>query len=284
MCDAAETAAMLEKPSESKTTMKHVGKPPFAARKSLSGKPGIERQSTSEIATLVYAVSVAVALGIACGAWINARLASAASVAPPAPTRLLPVAVSDEQNRPETSAVNEPQLKALNDTPSTADQATSSNGFGEPTDTETARTNPAATTDRQSVDKRGAVVPVPVAGETSRPLRDAERPDDVHEVVKRAAAGQRSAAPCAMYASAGSLTIRGGGAAALVVGGPGEAGRVTVTTPNWSDIAVFAEGRAGGNGWMRYSVRSVSKKPGVYTVRFTTHCGSQTIQVTVVRP
>lgn len=87
-----------------------------------------------------------------------------------------------------------------------------------------------------------------------------------------------------MYTSAGSLTMRGGGAAALVVGGPGEAGRVTVTTPHWSDIAVFAEGRAGANGWVKYSVRSVSKKPGVYAVRFTTPCGSQVIPVTVTRP
>ena len=87
-----------------------------------------------------------------------------------------------------------------------------------------------------------------------------------------------------MYASANSLTIRNGGMAALLVGGPGEAGRVTVTTPHWSDIAVFAEGRAGGNGWLRYSVKSVSNKPGVYTVRFTTPCGSQTIAVTVTRP
>jgi hypothetical protein len=82
----------------------------------------------------------------------------------------------------------------------------------------------------------------------------------------------------------GSLTLRGGGAASLVVGGPGEAGRVTVTTPDWADIAVFAEGRAGGNGWVRYSVRSVSRRPGVYTLHFKTPCGSQSIPVMVTRP
>jgi hypothetical protein len=97
---------------------------------------------------------------------------------------------------------------------------------------------------------------------------------------RRAAGG---AGPCAPYASAGALTLRGGGAAALVVGGPGEAGRVTVTTPDWADIAVFSEGR-GGNGWLRYSVRSVSRKPGVYTLHFRTPCGSQNIPVTVTRP
>ena len=90
-------------------------------------------------------------------------------------------------------------------------------------------------------------------------------------------------APCALYASADSLNVRNGGAASLVVGGPGEQGRVTVTTPDWSDIAVFSEGPTGRNGWVRYSVRSVSKKPGVYSVRFTTPCGSQNIPVTVAR-
>jgi len=284
VCDAAEPAAMVEKPSESKTTATHGGKPAFAAREFLSGKPGVQGQSSSEVATLVYAVTVAVALGVACGAWINARLAAAASVAPPAPTRLLPAAAVHEEKKPESSAVTEHQLKAPDDTPSTADRATSSNDFGEPPDAETARTDPAATTDKQSAGRRGAVVPVPVADEASQPVRDVGRSGVVSEVGKRAAAGRGRAAPCAMYASAGSLTMRNGGAAALVVGGTGEAGSVTVTTPHWSDIAVFAEGRAGGNGWVRYSVRSVSKKPGVYSVRFTTPCGSQTIPVTVTRP
>jgi hypothetical protein len=274
---------MVEKPSESKTTATHAGTPPFAARKSLAGKPGIQGQPSSEVATLVYAVAVAVALGIACGAWINARLASAAtaSIVSPAPTRLLPVAGTNEQKQAETSAVNEPQLKAHNDTPSTSEQATPSHDFGAPPDAETPRANPSAPTDKQSTGKRGAVVPVPVAGEAGRPVRDAGRP----EVEKRATAVQQGrAAPCALYVSANSLTLRNGGAATLLIGGPGEAGRITVSTPHWSDIAVFAEGRAGGNGWLRYSVRSVSKKPGVYVVRFTTPCGSQTVPVTVTRP
>jgi hypothetical protein len=76
--------------------------------------------------------------------------------------------------------------------------------------------------------------------------------------------------------------LRGGAAAPLVLGGPGEAGRVEVSTPDWSNIAVLYEGRT-GNGWLRYSVRSVSGRPGVYTVRFATPCGSKNIPVTVTR-
>jgi hypothetical protein len=274
---------MVEKPFESKTTMTRADTPPVSARKLLSGKTAVKRQSASETATLVYAVSVAVALGIACGTWINAHLASAASIAPPAQSRLLPAASANGPKTAEPPAVTEPQLTDHNDTSSVSARLTHSHGLGEPTDAETPRTNPAVATDKARTGKRG-VVSAPVASEARRTVRDDERPAGAQEVEKRATAVQGRAAPCALYASANSLTIRNGGAAALVVGGPGEAGRVTVSTPHWSDIAVLSEGRVGGNGWVKYSVRSVSKKPGVYTVRFTTPCGSQTIPVTVTRP
>jgi len=278
---------MVEKPSEPKTTAARAATPTSAARRPLPVKPGVGKESSSEIATLVYAVSVAVALGIACGAWINARLASAASIAPPAPSYLLPAADANVQKKPETSAVTESQLKVHDDNASTSDPVTPSHVFGDAPEAETPGTDPAAENDRRGAGKRGAVAPAPLEREAGRPLRDAVRPagapDVEKRVEKRAAAVQGRAAPCAQYASAGSLTIRSGGVASLVVGGPGEAGRVTVTTLHWSDIAVFAEGRAGGNGWVRYSVRSVSKKPGLYTVRFTTPCGSQTVPVTVTR-
>src|SRR5215212_10586434 len=101
---------MVEKPFESKTTATRADTPPVSARKLLSGKVGVKRQSTSETATLVYAVAVAVALGIACGTWINAHLASAASIAPPAPTRLLPVAAANVPKTAEPSAVTVPRL------------------------------------------------------------------------------------------------------------------------------------------------------------------------------
>lgn len=274
---------MVEKPFESKPTATRADTPMASTRKLLSGKAGVRRQTASETATLVYAVSVAVALGIACGAWINAHLASAASIAPPAPARLLPAVGANGPKTAEPSAVTEPRLADHKDTSSAAARLTSSHASGEATDVETPRTNPAGATDKVSAGKRG-VVSAPAASETSRPVRDDVRPAGAQEVGKRATAVQGRAVPCALYASADSLTIRNGGAAALVVGGPGEAGRVTVTTPHWSDIAVLSEGRVGGNGWVRYSVRSVSKKPGVYTVRFTTSCGSQTIPVTVTRP
>jgi hypothetical protein len=177
------------------------------------------------------------------------------------------------------------------DASSTPDEIPPSHGYVEPRATELSGTNSTATTDEEGAVKRRAAVVAPVASEESRRAKPDGRPGDVPDagkkapdVGKKATVGQGRALPCGLYASMGSLTIRLGGAASLVLGGPGEAGRVTVTTPDWSDIAVFSEGRTGGNGWMRYSVRSISKRAGVYTVRFTTPCGSKTIPVTVTRP
>ena len=248
-------------------------------------------RAPSETATLVCAVSLAVALGVGCGMWVNARLTSAASAAPPAPARLLPAAVATGPKTPETPAVAESRAAEHDDASPAADKIAPPPDSGGPTVAEASRTNPAATADRASASKRAASYPRAADGaRESASADDAARSGGATGVEKRATAdkkataGQGRAAPCALYASAGSLTIRSGGAATLVLGGPGEAGRVAVATPDWADIAVFSEGRTGGNGWLKYSVRSVSKRPGVYTVRFTTPCGSQTIPVTVTRP
>jgi hypothetical protein len=209
----------------------------------------------SEVTTLVFAASVAVALGVACGFWINARLASAAGAGRAARARPAPEATppadegGDSPNRVETA-----------DAPAALKEP-------EPTPFESRPSKPAAK---------------PAASEAGRRPKVEVRPGTTWEVAQSASEerGERRAAPCALYASAGSLTLRGGGAAPLVLGGPGEAGRVNVTTPDWSNIAVLYEGRA-GNGWVRYSVRSVSGRPGLYAVRFTTPCGSKTVPVAV---
>lgn len=87
--------------------------------------------------------------------------------------------------------------------------------------------------------------------------------------------------PCSLYTSANSLSVRVGGATPLILGGPGVGVRINVTTPDWSTLAVIFEGPAGSNGWLRYSVRSISRRPGLYTVHVSSPCGSQTIPVTI---
>jgi hypothetical protein len=221
----------------------------------------VNARPRSESATLICAVAVAVALGIACGFWINSLMASAASAARAAPSR----------PTPDTRA----------DIPPLADETRIPQGSNETADTDTARTEPAGTTVEGRALKQAAPTATPVAREASRQPKVEVSPGTTWQVEQRVSPErEQSRTPCALYASVGSLTLRGGVAAPLVLGGPGESAQVAVSTPDWSNIAVLYEGRT-GNGWLRYSVRSVSGRPGIYTVRFATPCGSKTIPVTV---
>lgn len=255
-------------------------------RKPTHGRTPAPSRPQSEAATLVCAIAVAVLLGIACGAWINARLASAAFkasaaiVVPPAPAHLLPATPAVE-TPPSPGNDAESGSETSEGTEAAAGVDTSANASVEASEPlGTRRSVPAEK-------ERGRAAAVDSSSDSvsaSRRPRGEIPGGEAAEVRSKAVQGQGRPATCALYASADSLSIRGGGAATLFVGGPGEAGQVTVTTPDWSNIAVFSEGRAGGNGWFRYSVRSVGKKSGVYTVRFTTPCGSRNIRVTVVQP
>jgi hypothetical protein len=275
--EIAESGGAVGEPLEPNTSGTPAAAPrPSSARAPTPGRAGAAGRTRSEAATLVCAVSVAVALGMAFGGWLSARLAAAASATPPAPVRLLPD-ISVGQKASATSAETVPGLADYNDTSSAADvTAPSPDSFGPRGAAEASRTKTTRTTDEAGAAKRDAVE---TAKDVSPSAKPAERPGGTQDVKSKA--GQGKVVPCALYASSSSLTVRSGGAAALVLGGPGDGGRVEVTTPDWSDIAVFPEGRAAGNGWVRYSVRSVSKRAGVYRVHLKTPCGSQTIPVTV---
>jgi hypothetical protein len=219
-------------------------------------------RTRSEGTTLAVAVAVAVALGVACGVWVNARLASAAAAGRSAPPRPPSEARADTPPPPDKSG--------------TSHESNETAGVGaEPT---------AAVVESRTLKPAATPAPTPAGREASREGKTDARAAVAPEVLKGAEPlrGQRRPSPCALYASASSLTIRGAGAALLVLGGPGESGAVNVSTPNWADIAVFREGpAAGGNGWVRYVVKSVSRRPGLYTINSSTRCGSQTIPVTV---
>ena len=227
----------------------------------------------AETTTLVFAVTLAVALGVACGVWINSRLASAASATrAAAPSRLTAVTPA-----PATG----PTPDRRDDTPRAADAGGTLTAPPAPADAGRPGTEIKGATGGARGAGRDDARPTPVAREASPPPKVEVSPGTRWEVVRRASEGvQGRAKPCALYASAVSLTLRGGGAAPLLLGGPGEDGRVTLTTPDWANIAVLYEGRT-GNGWSRYSVRSVSGRPGVYTLRHAAPCGSQKVTVTV---
>jgi hypothetical protein len=282
----ADEASPVEEPFEPSSVRATATTPRASStRESTAGRVGAAVRFPPEAVTLLCAATVAVALGVACGLWVNARLA-AASIGPPAPLQLLPNARAAGQKASTASTETESLPADYDGTSSTVDDSAPSSGSGEPAAVaEVLRTTPVETTEEEGAGKRGVIEAAPVGSGTGMAAKTAKSPDEVPDVKKKVAAGQGTdrVVPCALYASANSLTMHGGGAA-LVLGGAGEAGRVTVTTPDWSNIAVFPEGRTGGNGWVRYSVRSVSKRAGVYRVHFKTPCGSQTILVTVTRP
>lgn len=238
----------------------------------------------SETTTLVFAVSVAVALGVACGIWINSLMASAASAGRAAAiSRLTSGARAGDagasrgaaESKVVTDATDTTDVTDTTDTTDATDAAAASSSEPEP--------EVFVVEGRESEPAAAAKTPVatPVAREAG-PRPKAEAAPGVLKREPPAARAQARATPCATYASASSLSVRVGGAAYLVLGGPGEAGPLNVTTPNWADIVVLREGRAaGGNGWTRYVVKSVSTRPGRYTVHFATPCGSQNINVTV---
>jgi hypothetical protein len=230
-------------------------------------------RAASETATLLCAVAIAVTLGVACGFWVNARLAASIEAA----------ATSSASSSTTSSTITVAPARLLPDSTAAAEPRTDSESNADG-DRNERRADAAAIA---AADTR------PIAREVSPTVKKDARGVEASEVEKgrpeaakkAAGRGQGALAPCALYASASSLTIRGGGVAALILGGPGEAGRITVATPHWSDIAVFDEGRAAGDkGRVKYSVRSVSGRPGVYSVRFATPCGSKSITVTVTRP
>jgi hypothetical protein len=239
--------------------------------------------ASSEAVRLVCAVAAAVSLGVACGLWLNARLASAAA-APE--TALLTTAPDADTRKFLTSpSTAEPAAEDKGDTSHAADSTNSSTNQDEATrDEGTRNESPRPPVERE---ERGRGVSDDAGGPTSGEQRASARAVGRNDVRPGAAAAaarrQDGNAPCGLYASASALTIANGGGATLVLGGPGREGRVVVTTPDWSDIAVLSEGRAGGGG-LRYSVRSVSKRTGAFAVSVKTPCGSLTIPVKVVRP
>lgn len=273
--------------------------------------PAVARRR-SEGVTLAVAVVFAVGLGVAVGIWINARLTATSTARAPRPARVLPdvsaaapaaqpsscdgcetpsageatpvrvPAGKEDEERREAETLT-PTGVARAEAPDTRAEpgrpdevaAVSAEAHGAPASESVAATSP-----DPSRPVAWQVDALPKAGAAAR--ANVER--GAAQPLERAADGgtQGRSGPCALYTSANSLSVRAGGAAPLILGGPGVGVRINVSTPDWAALAVIYEGPAAGqNGWLRYSVRSVGRRPGLYTVRVSSPCGSQNISVTV---
>ncbi|HEV2864263.1 MAG TPA: hypothetical protein VGX48_24915 [Pyrinomonadaceae bacterium] len=218
---------------------------------------GPARGNPAEAVTMAGAVLISLALGGVIGLWITSwRPSSASAVAPPAePSKEAPAATASAPPAEESPAAH-----------------------AEPTAAEPS--GDAAVRKRDERPEPSAV------REDNPPSRKGQGRADAEEAAPKSSARPSGRLlPCTLAAIPGALTIRGGGAAVVTLRLDETAGpaRVGASTPHWADIAVFAEQPAGG-GRARYTVRSVSRRPGLYGVTFRTACGSRTVAVTVTGP
>jgi tetratricopeptide (TPR) repeat protein len=90
---------------------------------------------------------------------------------------------------------------------------------------------------------------------------------------------------CAFSVSEEPLTIRSNGGSIIIpvnFNGAGGASSLQASTPDWADIAVFAETKTNlESGVYNYSITSVSKRTGTFTVVFKSPCGTKKITVNV---
>lgn len=90
---------------------------------------------------------------------------------------------------------------------------------------------------------------------------------------------------CLFNVSEAPLTIRSNGGSIIIpvtFNGANGSASLTASTPDWADIAVFAETKTNIEaGVFNYSITSVSKRTGTFTVVFKSPCGTKKITVTV---
>ena len=131
--------------------------------------------------------------------------------------------------------------------------------------------------------------PQPVGGEP-QPAVSEPQPTPTPEPSRRQRSRSVKETPtdsgaCAFSLSEEPLTIRSNGGSIIIPvnfnGANGSAG-IEATTPDWADIAVFAEPKTNiESGVFNYSITSVSKRTGTFTVVFKSPCGTKKIMVTV---
>jgi len=94
-------------------------------------------------------------------------------------------------------------------------------------------------------------------------------------------------ANCALALDAESLFVNSGGAVSLIArierqdSDGGNAGEITATTPNWSDILILRDSSPAGDGAFKFTITSVNKSTGAFTVVFKSPCGTKELSVAV---
>ena len=77
------------------------------------------------------------------------------------------------------------------------------------------------------------------------------------------------------------LTSGGSGAVTASVEGRSTSKDINASTNDWADIILLREPQDPAANAARYTIMSISKKAGTYTVTFKSPCGEKAVAVTV---
>ena len=88
---------------------------------------------------------------------------------------------------------------------------------------------------------------------------------------------------CTLALSVDSMLLTSGGAAAVTASleGHGTSTEINASTADWADIILLREPQDPAPNAARFTVMSISKKVGTYTVTFKSPCGAKEVAVTV---
>jgi hypothetical protein len=126
------------------------------------------------------------------------------------------------------------------------------------------------------VDAQPAATPEPQPARTTTDPTTRRRPRTVERAPE---SGQ-----CVFSVNEEPLTIRSNGGSIIIPVNLSGASpdSLQATTPDWADIAVFAEPKTNiESGVFNYSITSVSKRTGTFSVVFKSPCGTKKITVNV---
>ncbi|HEX7177058.1 MAG TPA: tetratricopeptide repeat protein [Pyrinomonadaceae bacterium] len=156
----------------------------------------------------------------------------------------------------------------------------------EPMPTPTPEPTPTPTPSAPETPESPAPTPTPTPDATATPMTVAANTTATTTAEATPAKPTTGDGACALTISEEAVSLQTGGGSAVVtvgLGGAGDLSKVSARTVNWADIVILAEPRKPDDDTaaQRYSISSVSGKPGRYTVTFTSPCGKRDVQVEV---
>ena len=184
-------------------------------------------------------------------------------------TETKPVEAAPKSETPTEQRVETTETKPVEAAPTPAASPTPS-----PTPTEVLpgppqpAVNDEPPADQTTIPPQGETQPAPKSSESTK-----QRPRRVGE------------SKCSIAVSESALTIENNGGRAIIditLEGATSTEGLTAATSDWSSLAVFPEPKSGtNNSLVSFSVTSISKKTGRFTITFKSPCGSKEVIVTV---